>query len=116
MERNEILNFRVNIQANSNPFPDAVWKWHRFMRIVVGRGWHNPIKKLFKKFQIFATHHIFIKHTAYKVMINMGIIDVGILITYYLQGAQMIQNSDFGYWPSRVSKAKKGLYKVSFFS
>uniref|UniRef100_A0A914E1N7 Uncharacterized protein n=1 Tax=Acrobeloides nanus TaxID=290746 RepID=A0A914E1N7_9BILA len=52
---------------------------------------------------IFATHPIFISHTAYKVMINMGVNDIGMLLTYYLQGAQMIQNSDFGYWPNRLA-------------
>ena len=26
MKRNQIQGFRVNIQANSNPFPDAIWR------------------------------------------------------------------------------------------
>jgi hypothetical protein len=51
MEQNQIQGFRVNIQANSNPFPDAVWKWHCFIRIV-----------LFDRFKPFISFHSSLCH------------------------------------------------------
>ena len=51
IKRNQIQGFRVNIQANSNSFPDAVWKWNRFMwsfhlySFQNGYKWNDHIKR-----------------------------------------------------------------------
>ena len=48
-------------------------------------------------------------HLAYKIMIHMGVIDIILLLTYFLQSLQMLSNSNLGRYYAMVKTGFEGL-------